>query len=239
MAGLFAAEGASVACLDLDESRSRATAQSIAANGGRALALGGDVTAEADCEHAVEQTHSAFGALDILVNNAGMAGPLNLEDVTLAAWRRQIDANLTSAMLMMRAAVPRMAAAGGGNVVNISSLSGMRTMGALAYGPAKAALRQLGREVGVLHGRQGIRVNTLAPGHMMTPMAMRHLPAEMREARRKVGPLGLEGDAWDVAQAALFLGSDEARFVNGVQLAVDGGVEGIAPLTGVAFRERP
>jgi NAD(P)-dependent dehydrogenase (short-subunit alcohol dehydrogenase family) len=87
----------------------------------------------------------------------------------------------------------------------------------------------------VLHGRDGIRVNTIAPGHMMTPHAMSKLPASMREARRKVGPLGLEGDAWDVAQAALFLASDEARFINGVHLAVDGGVEGIAPLVGHAF----
>ena len=128
-----------------------------------------------------------------------------------------------------------MAANGGGSIVNISSIAGMRAMGALAYGPSKAALHQLSREIGVLHGRQGIRVNTVAPGHMMTPMAMNLLPPQMREARRKVGPLGLEGDAWDVAQAVLFLASDEARFINGVQLAVDGGVEGIAPLTGAAF----
>lgn len=132
-----------------------------------------------------------------------------------------------------------MARRGAGTIVNMSSLAGMRAMGALACGPSKAAMAQLSREIAVLHGRQGIRANTIAPDHMMTPHAMSKLPAEMREARRKVGPLGLEGDAWDVAQAVLFLAGKEARFINGVQLAIDGGVEEIAPLAGHAFVSEP
>jgi len=207
----------------------------IRQGGGEALASSGNVTDRADCERMVGEAFEAFGRLDVLVNNVGVAGPMSLDTAELGEWRRQIDTNLTSAMLMSKFAVPRMAANGGGSIVNISSIAGMRAMGSLAYGPSKAALHQLSREIGVLHGRQGIRANTVAPGHMMTPMAMRLLPAEMREARRRVGPLGLEGDAWDVAQAVLFLAGDEARFINGVQLAVDGGVEGIAPLTGAAF----
>ena len=222
-------------CVDLDHGRAEDTAASIRRVGGEALAVSGNVTDPADCERFVAESVRAFGKLDVLINNVGVAGSLTLDNVDLSEWRRQIDVNLTSAMLMCRYAVPRMAANGGGSIVNISSIAGMRAMGALAYGPSKAALHQLSREIGVLHGRQGIRVNTVAPGHMMTPMAMKLLPPEMREARRKVGPLGLEGDAWDVAQAVLFLASDEARFINGVQLAVDGGVEGIAPLTGAAF----
>ena len=160
---------------------------------------------------------------------------MTLENASIESWRAILDTNLTSAMLMAKYAVPRMAAAGGGSIINISSISGMRAMGALAYGPSKAALHQLSREIGVLHGRQGIRANTVAPGHMMTPMAMRHVSPKMRETRRKISPLGVEGDAWDIAQAVLFLASDESRFVNGVQLAVDGGVEGIAPLTGLSL----
>ncbi len=232
---LLAREGARVGCVDLDLGRAEDTAASIRRVGGEALAVSGNVTDPADCERFVAESVRAFGKLDVLINNVGVAGSLTLDNVDLSEWRRQIDVNLTSAMLMCRYAVPRMAASGGGSIVNISSIAGMRAMGALAYGPSKAALHQLSREIGVLHGRQGIRVNTVAPGHMMTPMAMKLLPPEMREARRKVGPLGLEGDAWDVAQAVLFLASDEARFINGVQLAVDGGVEGIAPLTGAAF----
>lgn len=232
---LFAAEGAAVACVDLDAARAAATAALIEKAGRRAIALSGDVTSPADCERVVAQSAEAFGAVDILVNNVGIGAPMKLETATLEAWRRVIDTNLTSAMLMAKSTVPHMVAAGGGSIVNISSIAGMRAMGSLAYGPSKAALHQLTREISVLNGRQGIRANTVAPGHMMTPMAMRLLPAEMREARRKVGPLGVEGDAWDVAQAVLFLASDEARFINGVHLAVDGGVEGIGPLTGAAF----
>lgn len=235
IAMLFAGEGARVACVDRDCERAVASVSLIGETGGRAIALTADVTREADCLAVAAETARVLGAPDILVNNVGSASPLTLDSVTPDEWRRVIDINLTSAMLMAKATVPLMIAGGGGSIVNISSLSGMRAMGALAYGPAKAALHQLGREIGVLHGRDGIRVNTIAPGHMMTPMAMRLLPPEMRESRRRVGPLGIEGDAWDVAQAVLFLASDEARFVNGIQLAVDGGVEGIAPLTGAAF----
>ncbi len=238
IAFLLSREGAQVACIDLHGERADKTVETIRKGGGEAIALSGDVTQSEDCERFIAETFSEFGKIDILVNNVGVAAPMSLDTVTPEEWRKVLDTNLTSAMLMSKFAVPHMAAAGGGAIVNISSLSGMRAMGALAYGPSKAALHQLSREIGVLHGRQGVRVNTVAPGHVMTPFAMSRLPEEMREARRLVGPLGIEGDAWDVAQAVLFLASDEARFINGVQLAVDGGVEGIAPLTGAAFLEK-
>lgn len=232
-------EGAQVVCADLDGARAQATATQIVASGGQALAFAGDVTQPDDCAALVAAAVERFGKLDILVNNVGIAPPTTLESVTLDVWNKVFATNLTSVMLMSKQAVPEMARGGGGAIVNISSLAGMRAMGALAYGPSKAAMAQLSREIGVLHGREGIRVNTVAPGHMMTPHAMSKLPAAMREARRKVGPLGLEGDAWDVAQAVLFIASDEARFINGVHLAVDGGVEGIAPLIGHAFVSEP
>ncbi|HZU62844.1 MAG TPA: SDR family oxidoreductase [Novosphingobium sp.] len=236
---LLAREGAGVLCADLDGARAEATAAMIRAGGGQALAMAGDVARPADCAALVEGCVAGLGRIDVLVNNVGIAVPTSLADITLELWNATLAANLTSAMLMSKYAVPHMAGQGGGAIVNISSLAGMRAMGAIAYGPSKAAMAQLSREIGVLHGRQGIRVNTVAPGHVMTPHAMAKVPAEMREARRKVGPLGIEGDAWDVAQAVLFLASDEARFVNGVQLAVDGGVEGIGPLAGHALIGTP
>jgi NAD(P)-dependent dehydrogenase (short-subunit alcohol dehydrogenase family) len=232
---LLAREGARVACVDLHADRAERTAALIREAGGEAIASGGDVTEISHCERFVAEAVAAFGTLDVLVNNVGVATPLSLEGVDVDQWRKLLDTNLTSAMLMCKFAVPEMASRAGGSIVNISSLAGMRAMGALAYGPSKAALHQLSREIGVLHGRQGIRANTVAPGHVMTPFAMTRLPPAAREARRKVSPLGIEGDAWDVAQAVLFLASDEARFINGVQLAVDGGVEGIGPMVGASF----
>lgn len=236
---LMAREGAQLVCADLDAERAEATASRIVAEGGKAIAAAGDVSEAAACADLVAAAIGRFGKLDIVVNNVGISGQMTLESVTLEQWNRTLAVNLTSAMLMSKAAVPEMARGGGGAIINISSLAGMRAMGAIAYGPSKAAMAQLTREIGVLHGRQGIRANTVAPGHVMTPHAMSKIPADMREARRKVGPLGVEGDAWDVAQAVLFLASDEARFINGVELAVDGGVEGIGPLVGYAFVTEP
>lgn len=232
---LLAREGASVLCADVEETRAQATARSILAEGGQAIARPGDVSQEADCLALIEAAMAEFGRLDILVNNVGISVPTTLADVTLDLWNRTLAVNLTSAMLMSKYAVPEMARGSGGAIVNISSLAGIRAMGAVAYGPSKAAMAQLSREIGILHGRQGIRVNTVAPGHVMTPHAMSKMPETMREVRRKVSPLGIEGDAWDVALAVLFLVSDEARFINGVELAVDGGVEGIGPLVGHEF----
>ncbi|MBG6120013.1 NAD(P)-dependent dehydrogenase (short-subunit alcohol dehydrogenase family) [Sphingobium sp. AEW010] len=235
IAYIMGREGASVVCADLDLSRAQATAAMIEEAGGTAIALAGDVSRPGDCEALVKAAIERFGNLDILINNVGVSVSVKLAEVTLEQWNRTLEINLTSVMLMSKFAIPQMARHGGGAIVNISSIAGMRAMGSLVYGPSKAAMAQLSRELGVLHGRQGIRVNTVAPGHVMTPHAMAKVPAPMREARRKVGPLGIEGDAWDIAQAVLFLASDEARFINGVHLAVDGGVEGIGPLTGHAF----
>lgn len=239
IAYIMAGEGAQVVCADLVAERAQATADAIVARGGVAVAAAGDVSQPDTCIALVNMAVGTYGRLDIVVNNVGISVPTTLESITLDLWNKTLAVNLTSAMLMSKAAVPPMAQNGGGAIINISSLAGMRAMGAIAYGPSKAAMAQLSREIGVLHGRQGIRVNTVAPGHVMTPHAMSKIPADMRDARRKVGPLGIEGDAWDIAQAVLFLASDEARFINGVELAVDGGVEGIGPLVGHAFVTEP
>ena len=227
---VLAGEGARVCCADLALERAEATAQRIRDAGGDAFALAGDVSQGAQCAELVAATVARFRRLDILVNNVGISTPTRLETIDEATWTRVLDINLKSAVFMSKHAVPAMIAGGGGAIVNISSIAGLRAHGSLAYGTSKAAMAQLAREIAVAHGRAGIRANAVAPGHIMTPHAMHVLPPGLRETRRKIGPLGLEGDAWDVALAVAFLASDEARFITGIELVVDGGVTATAPM---------
>jgi NAD(P)-dependent dehydrogenase (short-subunit alcohol dehydrogenase family) len=225
-------------CLaDRDPERAADTLARIQALGGEAFVCAGDVTSAADGERMVAQTVQRYGRVDTLVNNVGIASaPGRFDTFDEAAWSRVLDVNLRSAVLMCRAAVPRMVAQGsGGAIVNISSIAGLRAFGNFDYGPSKAALNQFTTEVALAYGRHGIRANTVAPGHILTPLSQGLLPAEARAMRRKVGPLGVEGDAWDVAAATLFLASDEARFVTGVLLPVDGGVSTLGALAGHAL----
>lgn len=230
IAMLLAGEGAHVALVDRDMDSVEETRRRIVEAGGQAFTLTGDVTVNADCRDFVEQTVARTGRLDILINNVGISQPVALDEADESGWTQVIDANLKSAMLMIRHAVPAMKAGGGGSIVNISSIAGIRAHGSVAYGPSKAAMAALAREIAVLHGRDGIRANTVAPGHIMTPHAMHVLPGDMRALRRAIGPLGVEGDAWDIARAVAFLASDDARFITGVLLPVDGGVTEIGPI---------
>jgi NAD(P)-dependent dehydrogenase (short-subunit alcohol dehydrogenase family) len=237
IAVVLAGEGARVCLVDRDAQRAEVTRAQIEKLGGQSFVSVGDVTARADCARFVEETVSRYGRLDILVNNVGIATPVPLDAADEQAWSRVLDINVTSAMLMCRYAIPAMVKNGAGSVINISSIAGMVAHGSIAYGPSKAAMAALAREIAVLYGRQGIRANTVAPGHVLTPLAMSLLPAEMRSQRRDVGPLGVEGDAWDVALAVRYLASDEARFITGVHLPVDGGVTEIGPLPAHALIE--
>lgn len=221
---LFAAEGAKVCLVDRDPERAESTRAAIEELGGEAFVAAGDVTIAADCARFAVDTEMRFGAPTILINNVGIAAGGGLDDFDEAAWQNLMNVNLKSAILMSRAVLGMMTASGGGSIVNIASIAGIRRYGSLGYGPSKAAMTALAGEIAAKHGHQGIRCNTVAPGHIMTPLAYGFLDEGAREARRKAGPLGIEGDAWDVAAAVLFLASDEARFVNGVCLPVDGGV---------------
>lgn len=232
---ILAGEGAKVCLVDRKKEHAEATQNKVTALGGDAFVACGDVTDREDCARFIDDTVSQYGRLDILVNNVGISHPVALDEPDEKHWHHTFDVNLTSAMLMSRYAVPAMARNGGGSIINISSIAGIRAHGSIAYGPSKAALAQLAREITVLYGRQGIRANTVAPGHIMTPHAMAVLPPDMREIRRTVGPLGVEGNAWDVALAVRFLASDEARFITGIHLPVDGGVSEIGPLKGHDF----
>lgn len=228
---VLAGEGARVCLVDRDPARAQDTLERVRALGGEAFVCGADVTSAADAERIVAETVQRFGHVDTLVNNVGMAsGPGRFETFDETTWTRVLDVNLRSAVTMCKAVVPRMIARGGGAIVNVSSIAGMRAYGSFDYGPAKAALNQFTAEVALAYGRKGIRANAVAPGHIVTPLSEGLLPPEARATRRKVGPLGIEGDAWDVAAATLFLASDEARFITGALLPVDGGVTALGPL---------
>jgi NAD(P)-dependent dehydrogenase (short-subunit alcohol dehydrogenase family) len=231
IAALFAREGAQVALLDRDADRVEETRALIEARGGATRVFLADLTSAAEAARAVADAVLWLGGLDVLVNNLGLGGGgARLEELSDAAWAQGLDLNLNSAFFVTRAALPALLKDQGKAVVNIASVAGMRAHGVGSYGPAKAALIQFTRELAVIYGPQGLRANAIAPGHIMTPLVEAFATAEARETRRRIAPLEVEGDAWDVAQAALFLAGPEARFITGACLPVDGGVTAIAPL---------
>lgn len=232
----LAREGAKVVLVDREPERAEETRKLVAAEGGTALACAADVTDGAACAQVVADAVAAYGRIDILVNNVGIAtGRQPVGELDEAVWQRVMDVNLKSAVLMCKHAVPHMVRGGGGAVVNVSSVASLISSGSIAYAGSKAALNSLTAELAVLHGRDGIRANCVVPGHVFTPMSSSAfkdgvMDPAARARRSKVAPLGIEGDAWDVAAAVLFLASDEARFITGVLLPVDGGVTRIAPM---------
>ena len=228
IAWVFAREGARVALVDLDAERAELTRRLIVEDGGDAFVCAADVTEVDGCRRVVAATLEHYGCLDVLVNNVGHgAGGGRLEALPDGQWQRVLD--LKSVVLMTQQAITHLVASRG-NVVNIASTAGLRAHGGAAYGPSKAAVVALSRELAVMYGRDGVRANPIAPGHRFTPLVAQFVDAAGRERRRRIAPLGIEGDAWDVAAAALFLASDEARFISGVCLPVDGGVGEVAAL---------
>lgn len=232
---VLAREGASVLLVDLHPERAEETKQMIAAEGGRAEVFAADVTKSAECEAMVSAAVEEFGTVDILVNNIGLASLGTVVDTTEEVWDRALDINLRTAFLASKYAVPVMAAKGGGAIVNISSISALRGDGTLAYSAAKGGLIAMTIDMAYSHGLQGIRVNAVAPGHITTPM-VHSVQAPGRRAeymdrmRATAGLLGTPGTGWDVAFAATFLASDEARWITGVTLPVDSGVLAVTPL---------
>jgi NAD(P)-dependent dehydrogenase (short-subunit alcohol dehydrogenase family) len=234
----YARAGAAVACIDLVRAAAEETAGIIAAEGGRAVALAADVTDEASVAAAVAEAAAALGGLDLLHNNVGHAAMGGPEALDLAAWRRAFDLNLNGAYLAIRHALPHLKAAGRpAAIVNVSSLAAIRWTGYpyAAYMAAKAALNQLTVAVALEYARAGIRANAIMPGKMDTPLIYRQIAgqyasaAEMVRQRNESCPMGRMGTAWDVANAAVFLASDEAGYITGQCLAVDGGAGCVAP----------
>jgi NAD(P)-dependent dehydrogenase (short-subunit alcohol dehydrogenase family) len=232
---LFAREGAKVALVDNRIERAQETLDLIAKEreGSAedvAFAVQADVTSDGDCKRVVEETVSRFGRLDILDNNVGIGmGRVSVVEVTEEDWDRVMNVNVKSMVLMSKHAIPAMRENGGGAIVNISSLSALRPRGLTPYTTSKGAVIALTKAMAVDHAKDNIRVNCIAPGPVYTPMVARGMLQEMREVRAKAAPLAFEGTAWDVAWAAVYLVSPEARWVTGQVLAVDGGLTLVAP----------
>ena len=230
---LFARQGASVLLVDRDQANADVTLATIREEGGEASVFLGDVTSNDDCREMAEAAVSQYGKINVLINNVGISGPGRVTDVDEEFWDTVIDVNLKSVMLTSKHAIPRMVEAGGGSIVNLSSIVGLRagSFGAShPYAASKGGIIGLSNSMAVHYGRDNVRVNCIAPGHVRSPMVARHASEEQLNLRRRAGPLGIEGTAWDVAYAALFLASDEARWVSGVTLPVDAGLLAATPL---------
>ena len=230
---LFAQQGASVLLVDRDERNAGATLAMIREQGGEASVFAADVTSNDDCRQMAAAAQSRYGNINILINNVGISGPGSVTDVDEAFWDTVMDVNLKSVMLTSKHAIPPMIQAGGGSIVNLSSIVGLRAGSGRPshpYAASKSGIIGLSNSMAVHYGRDNIRVNCIAPGHIHSPMVARHTSPEMLDLRRRAGPLGTEGTPWDVAYAALFLASDEARWISGATLPVDAGLLAATPL---------
>jgi NAD(P)-dependent dehydrogenase (short-subunit alcohol dehydrogenase family) len=232
---VLAREGASVLLADIRRDRADETQGMIETEGGTAAVFAGDMTRAADCEAMVRAAVDTFGTVDILVNNIGVSARGNVVDTSEADWDRVLDLSLRTMFLASKATVPVMAAKGSGAIVNIGSIAAMRGTGYVAYAAAKGGVHAVTVDMAYSHGRQGIRVNAIAPGHITTPLLFSaYGQTAETEFRQRLaassGLLGTEGNGWDVAWAAAFLASDEARWITGVTLPVDAGVLSVTPL---------
>jgi len=227
IARLFAREGARVAGADLDGESVRATADQIQQDGGKALAVQADVTQWSHVERMVDTCLETFGPPDILINNVGSGkGDQGLLKTEMEDWEALIEVNLKSMFLCCRAVVPQMIKAGHGSVVNISSLNGIRGVGQPTYSASKGGVNAMTAAFAMEYASYGIRFNVVCPGSIETPtwdpMFQHH--SGIREEIGEMYPLGRMGTPEDVAYAALYLASDEASFVTGIILPVDGGI---------------
>ena len=222
-ATLFAREGASVLLADMEIERANETLRGIESEGGIASAIKVDVTNDDDCLQLVETAIERYGRLDILDNNVGNSFRKSVTEIDPDEWDNYMEMNLKSMVLTSRHAIPRMIETGGGSIINIASIAGVRASKAAVYTASKAGVIGLTISMAADHGREGIRVNAIAPGAVYTPMVSWRLSEEMRAHRKNTTALGTEGTPWDVAWAAVYLASDESRWVTGSILTVDGG----------------
>jgi NAD(P)-dependent dehydrogenase (short-subunit alcohol dehydrogenase family) len=232
----FARAGAQVFCVDRNGAAADETAKIITSEGGRATAFTADASRADDVAAMVAACIEAYGRIDVLDNNVGIAEMGSVVEVSEADWDRVFAVNLKSAFLAMKHVIPVMAKQGGGSIVNISSIASIRHTGVsyVTYATTKAAMNQMTRTSAVEFAPKHIRVNAILPGLMKTPMVEHSAGlaasyaqgdvAAMWRARDAQVPMGHMGDAWDVANAALFLASDESKYVTGIELVVDGGI---------------
>jgi len=223
---IFAREGARVVVADLLESEGRQIVDKITSGGGQARFVKVDVTSEADWQKAIDAAVTGYGALDVVVNNAGISGTFDPDPLSTPAWDALMNVNAKGVFLGMKHAIPVMQRAGGGAIVNISSISGFvgQTMVHMAYNASKGAVRIMTKAAAVQYAKDGIRINSVHPG-FMPPMRTSKASAdpEWRAKMLKAVPMKREGRVEEVAHAVLFLASDEASYITGTELVVDGG----------------
>ena len=233
---MFAREGAKVVCADVNEGAASETVRIIAAEGGDARAVRADVTSHDDIRRMVQAGTNAYGRIDVLDYNVGLAHVGGVVELPEEEWDRLFAVNLKGCYLTLKHVIPIMEQRGGGSIINISSIAGIRYTGVpySTYYATKAAMIHLTRTTAAQYAPQHIRVNTVLPGLMKTPVVEKSagLAAqygqgnieEMWKARDAQCPMGHMGDAWNVAYACLYLASDEAKYVTGIELVVDGGI---------------
>jgi NAD(P)-dependent dehydrogenase (short-subunit alcohol dehydrogenase family) len=229
----FAREGARVFALDLREEAVEETAGIIRDEGGTVETTVCDVSKSDDVKAAVERCMSAFGRIDVLHNNVGIIDPGGPEDLSEAQWDRLMAINVKSLYFTCREILPIMAAEGGGSVINVSSIASTHSLGysCISYSASKGAVNAFTRDIALNYGPKKIRCNAILPGLMNTPLIHKGNVTEvygstenMVRQRDALVPLGTMGNAWDVAHAAVFLASDESRYITGIELVVDGGI---------------
>ena len=228
---LLARAGAKVVVVDIEREAADQTVAMIEAEGGTALAFLADVSDEAQCRKLVDAAVKVYGRLDLLDNNVGIGGRGTVVVTPIDRWRKVMQVNVDSMFYVSRHAIPAMIkTAGGGAIVNVSSISALRPRGLTAYSTSKGAVIALTRAMAVDHGPQQIRVNCVAPGPIYTPrMYTGQMTPAGREARRQASVLGLEGLGWDIGHAVRFLLSAQARYITGQTLVVDGGATLVGP----------
>ncbi len=236
----FAAEGARVLAVDIREHKAAQTVADIEAQGGQALAFGANVADSDDVQAMVARCVEAFGGLDVLFNNAGTVRPGTAVDLSIEDWDLVMAVNVRSVFLGAKYAIPHMRAAGGGAIVNTASISGLHGDGrSVVYAASKAAVINLTRALSTDHAAEGIRVNAVCPGTIATPPVQRMMADPDAYARNLTAhPIGRLGQPEEIANAAVWLASDEASFVSGEAIVVDGGLRARSPL-GVMGDPRP
>ncbi len=225
-ARLFASEGTKVAIGDILETQGQQVEAGISELGGEALFIRLDVTSEADWKHAISATVTRFGKLDILVNNAGVLSRGTLEDTTVEEWDRVMDINAKGVFLGTKTAIPEMRKAGGGSIVNTSSISGLVGQATMqpVYNASKGAVRIFTKSAAIQYAKEGIRVNSVHPGAVDTPMVEYRLGnPELQAQANARSPMGRTAQPEEIAYGVLYLASDEASFVTGSELVIDGG----------------
>ncbi len=229
---LFAREGAKVLLVDAVAERAEETLAMIESEGGDASVFQANVINAEECRLMVDTCMERYGRLDILDNNVGISRRGTVVEISEEDWDYVMAVNVKSIVLCSKYAIPRMIESGdGGCIINISSIAGLRAHSSTPYTASKAAVIGLTMTMAADHGPEGIRVNCIAPGLVYSPMVAPRMDDDLRQIRQNAAPLRTEGDSWDIGYAALYLASDEARWVNGVTLPVDAGLTALSPVT--------